>query len=75
MVDTLLLKHVRSDVLQLIILPTEQCNFRCVYCYELFDYGLIRQEVVEWIKNLLIARKSSLKYLSVSWFGGEPLIV
>ncbi len=60
--------------MQLIILPTEQCNLRCVYCYERFNHGLIRQEVVEGIKNLLVARKSDLKYLSVSWFGGEPLL-
>jgi len=65
---------MRNDVLQLIILPTEQCNFRCVYCYERFNQGLIRQDVVEGIKNLLMARKSELKYLSVSWFGGEPLL-
>ncbi|MEU0375645.1 hypothetical protein ABZ070_37330 [Streptomyces sp. NPDC006283] len=25
--------------LYLIILPTEQCNFRCTYCYEQFEIG------------------------------------
>lgn len=68
------LKYVSNDILQLIILPTEQCNFRCLYCYEKFDHGLIRQEVVEGLKNLLLARKKELKKLSVSWFGGEPLL-
>ena len=25
--------------LHLILLPTEQCNFRCKYCYEDFQHG------------------------------------
>lgn len=28
---------LRNDVLHLILLPTEQCNFRCTYCYEDFS--------------------------------------
>ncbi len=39
--------------LGLTILPTEQCNFRCVYCYETFERGAMQQEVVLGIKNLI----------------------
>ena len=31
------LRHFRSNYLNLIILPTEACNFRCTYCYETFE--------------------------------------
>ncbi|CCY08045.1 arylsulfatase [Coprobacillus sp. CAG:698] len=59
--------------LSLIILPTEQCNFRCKYCYEKLKKGKMSEET----QNSLIdfVRKNISKYigLSVSWFGGEPL--
>lgn len=59
--------------LGLTILPTEQCNFRCVYCYETFERGAMQQEVVLGIKNL-IKKRGPLKQLHISWFGGEPLL-
>jgi uncharacterized protein len=30
----------RTDALELILLASEDCNFRCVYCYEKFKNGL-----------------------------------
>ena len=57
----------------LLILPTEQCNFRCVYCYESFDGGRMRQEVVQGIKRLIDRRLDDVSRIQVSWFGGEPL--
>ena len=60
--------------LHLTILPTEKCNFRCVYCYEDFTLGKMSQDTVEGIKNLLTKSAPSLKKLLVSWFGGEPTL-
>jgi uncharacterized protein len=60
--------------LQLIILPTEQCNFRCTYCYEDFDIGQMKPNTVEAIKKLLTKRIPKLDALRLSWFGGEPLM-
>jgi len=60
--------------LELILLPTEQCNFRCRYCYEDFADGRMADAVVTGIKNLLAARAPDLDDLRVSWFGGEPLL-
>lgn len=71
---SLVRKYSSSRRLSLILLPTEQCNFRCVYCYEDFDIGRMRPEVVEGVKNLLLARGPELKFLGLSWFGGEPLM-
>lgn len=57
----------------LLILPTEQCNFRCVYCYESFASGKMGPEVVQGIKRLIDRRVEDVSRLQVSWFGGEPL--
>ena len=63
-----------DEALQLILMPTEQCNFRCVYCYENFRYGVMTTRIVNAVKNLLSSRVDKLEYLAISWFGGEPLL-
>lgn len=63
-----------SGFLNLIILPTEQCNFRCSYCYEDFSVGRMQPDTVSAVKNLISARAGELHTLVVSWFGGEPLL-
>jgi uncharacterized protein len=63
----------RTDRLELILLASEDCNFRCTYCYEDFRRGTMQPSVREGIKNLVRNRLGALKELSVSWFGGEPL--
>ncbi|CAM3680637.1 radical SAM protein [Paracidovorax anthurii] len=62
-----------NDVLELHLLPTEQCNFRCTYCYEDFQQGRMPPEVVHGVKRLIDRRAPSLQLLSIAWFGGEPL--
>lgn len=60
--------------LELIILPTEKCNFRCTYCYEDFSKGRIPKSLVSGIKKLLDVRAESVDHITISWFGGEPLL-
>ncbi|MDF5708718.1 MAG: radical SAM protein [Nostoc sp. S4] len=67
-------KWLSNKYLQLIILPTEKCNFRCTYCYEDFAAGRMKKETILGIKSLLEKRcTNNLDYLKISWFGGEPL--
>ena len=66
-------QHYRTDVLQLILLASEDCNFRCEYCYEQFARGTMQTWVRDGIKRLLEKRVGTLRNLAVSWFGGEPL--
>jgi uncharacterized protein len=66
-------KHYRTDALELILLASEDCNFRCTYCYEDFARGTMIPQVREGIKNLVRKRIKKLNRLNVSWFGGEPL--
>lgn len=60
--------------LHLMVLPTEDCNFRCQYCYEDHVPGRMAPAVVEGIKKLIDRRLGDLKGLGLSWFGGEPLL-
>lgn len=61
------------SILDLHILPTEKCNFRCIYCYEDFLIGKMPNHVINGVKNLINKRMPELKQLRISWFGGEPL--
>jgi uncharacterized protein len=54
-------------------MPTEQCNFRCRYCYEDFRLGRMSSDTVEGIRALISNRIDKLDQLYISWFGGEPL--
>ncbi|MCT9007120.1 radical SAM protein [Streptomyces rhizosphaerihabitans] len=72
--DEEILTAFSDEILHLIVLPTEQCNFRCVYCYEDFSVGTMKAPVVTGVKRLLERRIPTLRQLHIGWFGGEPLI-
>jgi uncharacterized protein len=59
---------------QLILLPTERCNFRCTYCYEDFALGRMSEATQAGIERFLTNRMVDLSHLTLSWFGGEPLV-
>jgi uncharacterized protein len=66
-------EHYRSDRLELILLASEDCNFRCEYCYEDFARGTMQPAVRQGVKNLVHKQLGRIRSLSVDWFGGEPL--
>ena len=68
------LEYFSSNSLHLVLLPTEQCNFRCTYCYETFENKKMAPPVVAGIKALIDHRSADLDLLEVGWFGGEPLL-
>ena len=67
-------KFINDSGLFIMILPTEQCNFRCVYCYETFQRGKMTCETVEKIKQFVMEKLAFCSKLTVAWFGGEPLL-
>lgn len=67
-------KEICKNELFLVILPTEQCNFRCVYCYELFQRTFLDVKSIESIKEFVDKNLCNYSALKVSWFGGEPLV-
>ena len=60
----------------LTICPTMNCNFDCPYCFERHRPGKMTKEVqddvVALAKRMMDAAGG--KNLSVTWFGGEPLL-
>ncbi len=66
--------YVAGNVLHLILMPTEKCNFRCVYCYEDFEHGRMSRPIVQGLCRLLASRSPTLDSLTIQWFGGEPLL-
>ncbi len=76
MVDfkTELAAALSDKILHLTLLPTEECNFRCTYCYEHFNNQKMDEKVINGIQNLIAQRLDELNFLSISWFGGEPLL-
>lgn len=65
-----------TDILQLTIAPTLDCNFRCFYCYE--KDVLERKKMTDDVANKVIDFiKSKIKFigtLGITWYGGEPLL-
>src|SRR5688572_26182612 len=67
-------RSLSDEVLHLILLPTEKCNFRCTYCYEDFSVGRMPSDVVSGIERMIERRAPGLRLLGIDWFGGEPLL-
>lgn len=63
-----------KDGLMLTLLPTQQCNFRCVYCYEQFKNIKMDKNVIDKICSFVDRFLNEYKYLRICWFGGEPLL-
>ncbi|MCG8410960.1 MAG: radical SAM protein [Bacteroidales bacterium] len=69
-----LLDRTFKDVQSLSILPTLDCNFNCVYCYESERPSIyMTDETEKKLINYIISEKSR-RFLSIDWLGGEPLL-
>lgn len=71
-INSLFQKKYDPTTLNLTIGVTLDCNFDCPYCYESkkTQYMGIKEE--EYIKRFI--QRNYLKKLTVSWYGGEPLL-
>lgn len=68
------LQQFRPDILELILLSSEECNFRCIYCSQTFSRETMTPEVRAGVRNLVAKRVKRLQALRIAWFGGEPLL-
>ena len=73
-IKDIFLDYVCDSRLELTIIPTEQCNFRCTYCYETFPDHIMNDNSQESIINFVKKNLHKYKSLHISWFGGEPLL-
>ena len=69
-----ILDQERESGFSMIILPHENCNFRCLYCYEKYERGKMNQDIIVGLKALVAKKVEECKSLAVCWFGGEPLL-
>lgn len=74
LLKNLYIQSVGNSVLTLIINPTEECNFRCKYCYEDFPNNYLSEETVNRIIHFVEMNLKHYTGLRVMWFGGEPLL-
>ncbi len=71
-------RHIQqfgTNSLGLTIAPTINCNLSCKYCFENPGKAVVTPEIqdkiVEFAKTYV---ESGVKQLSVTWYGGEPLL-
>lgn len=67
---------INRKQLMLTLIVTRQCNFRCVYCGQKHENKRMMKDtydaIIEFIKKMFITNR--FKSVSVSFFGGEPLL-
>ena len=65
-----------SNVMNLTIAPTSDCNFRCPYCYErsVLRPGKMNDETANDIICFINNQIHHLDSLNITWYGGEPLL-
>lgn len=68
--------HDSENSLVFIMMPTLQCNFNCIYCYEKHEPGFMSDEILSCLYQSIVTydKEYGLKYLSIVWFGGEPTL-
>lgn len=79
------LQQIKYDLLQnrfnpaymdLTIAPTLACNFRCIYCFEKGQRRsqTMSEQTIQKIISFVRAQANHLEELSITWYGGEPLL-
>ena len=60
--------------LNLTVMASENCNFRCAYCFDEFQGKNISEETIRNIVSFVQKNLNEYSYLYLNWFGGEPLL-
>jgi uncharacterized protein len=65
-----------TDTLGLTIVPTLDCNFNCIYCYEMKQEAPkpMSEEIAKKLVHFLDKKLISTRSFRVAWYGGEPLL-
>lgn len=67
-------RSLKSGTLGLTLCPTLECNFRCTYCYQHHPSRIMSASIQEKVVRFVKKHDPRVNALSVTWFGGEPLI-
>lgn len=64
----------KESTFSMVIQPTLNCNFRCVYCYQEHRKDRLNnineEKIIKFVEN----KCKDVKKLKVAWFGGEPML-
>lgn len=63
-----------GNQLDITIMPTDACNFRCKYCFEAEGNCFMEDFCVEAIIKFFDKNFAKYKRVYIQWFGGEPLL-
>ena len=63
-----------NNRLDVVIIPTLDCNFRCIYCYENHYTSSMSEDTEKKIKLWFLKEIPKHKLVLVHWYGGEPLL-
>jgi uncharacterized protein len=63
-----------TNRLDVVIMPTLDCNFACTYCYEVAHQSRMSVETEEAIKKWFHQQIPRHKFLMLHWYGGEPML-
>lgn len=68
--------QLQQKTLRIIPFVTNQCNFRCVYCYEEHVSNRMSDEIYDEMLSAIeqLIEKHSYKQVQIAYFGGEPLL-
>ena len=67
-----------KNLVRLIVLPAEACNFTCPYCFiyrqrNLFMSEWVYDAILKYIENM-VSKSTDQTLVQLSWYGGEPLL-
>lgn len=69
-----LMQTFSTDTIAVTLLPTVTCNLVCPYCFERNKpKGIMSEDICDEVVNFIKGHKLA-KNLSLTWYGGEPLI-
>lgn len=65
---------IRNNQLSVLLMPTDQCNMNCIYCFNA-DRSNHSKMSLETLRRFYEITLPNLKYVTIIWHGGEPLIM
>lgn len=68
------MKELMDNTLGITIYSTDNCNFRCRYCYETHSKAIMSEQVQEDLISFVNKNINKYSAVVISWFGGEPLL-
>lgn len=64
----------QNNELQMMVVVTNDCNFRCQYCVQEHERKNLTSDAEEKILKFIKNNVKIKRKIKISWFGGEPLL-